>query len=465
MAKTKITEEMKAQRKEAAKLKRLETKLKHRKENIKNFCVDKPLTLETDLADVPAKRLMSMDTKKQLFRTVYQRGWAQAVAFIIQYINDIVHGIDLMIPIAFFILCPKDQPKISASRYFNSPKKYIDLGYKMYIADGSQRLRTLMGFIQGIIPLPILFDENWEGILDRNTKKTLKKETNVYFEELPKEIQEKVKNFRVKYYCHCGTTMKEYQLFFESMNKYQKKLADIEIYNNTYGDSVLFQKALEYLADPDIRTIFQLNDEKSYNMRDVCDESYMKKSDGGAALMGVFKAMMHTSSPKAQGATIPMIEKFLLENKDKNLEDGDINEIVNKFDYVLRICKEIEGKIYGDGQRSENRIRSVFAAVSAIETVLPGIFERNMEEINKAVEAVANFIPSSQDASGTKLKVNAEIEMYIALFCYICGEFDTKKLFNIDIEAALSMSLKNDRSCNLYEALEDYYYNKSKQPA
>lgn len=390
-------------------------------------------------------------------RTKAQRGFLKNVLMMFWLLNDIIHGVLHMEGIALFLLVPKGCPDVSSEDYFADPKKYQADGYKLYILDGSQRIRTIIGFLDGSVTLSELFFE---------TTKTVYSVEKVSYKELPTDAQERFKNTEISYSFSCGSSMKEFRSAFEKRNRLQSKLNNVELLNNMYGHTALFVRCLDELGTKKVIDLLGLSNKKSHNMQDIENE-YMQESDRGSALHSLMKILVHINGDHANADVNTMVENWLKENE--NAKKKDIDSIFSKFRHVLDICNKFDHKfdneIFGGEKKSMNRIRSVLAAVSIMEDNKPGLLEDNMNEINEAIEALHDYMPSAQDASGTKDNINNEIDMYIGFFRYICDENNDSEYGGNNIEASLSYTMRNNRKCELYDALENYYCNKNKMPA
>ncbi len=458
MSKTNLTKkEAKANEKAKAK-----AALKASKERMKliKFCskeMPQDIRMEESSKHITAWDLFLLNQNGGINRTKAQRGFLKNVIMMFWLLNDMIHGILNMEGIALFLLVPKGYPDVSSEDYFADPKKYQAEGYKLYILDGSQRVRTIIGFLDGSVILSELFFE---------AKKKVYSVEKVSYKELPTDVQERFKDTKILYSFGCGNSMKEFRSAFEKRNRLQSKLNNVELLNNMYGHTALFVRCLEELGTKKVIDLFGLSNKKSHNMQDVEDE-YMQESDRGSALHSLMKILVHINGDYANADVNTMVENWLRENE--NATKKDVDTIFKKFRHIMDICSQFnnqfDNEIFGGSKKSMNRIRSVFAAVSIMEDNKPGLLEDNMEEINEVIKALHDYMPSAQDASGTKENINNEIDMYIGFFRYICNENDNSEYGGNDIKASLSYTMKSNRKCELYDALEDYYYNKNKMPA
>lgn len=423
-----------------------ETAMKEREENIKACCrAEEEKRDMKDIGFISAETVEHLDKNGAIDFTESQRGYVKSAEMITALLNDIIHGILMLLnPIKFFMFVPNGMDFITVNTYISDYQKYHDDGYKLMIADGSQRLRTILGFMRNQLELPKLFGKKNGNFLEVK---------NVYFNELTKAGQTRIKTQNLFYVCVCSHSEADFNDIFDKNNRLQTNLNVVELMNNRFGRTKLWKRALSALRDKRIIDLLALSDDKSHDMQDKNEA--MKKSDRGNAVISLLKILVHMNGKYAKGTVNTMVENMLA-NKIYQ-QDEVIDSLFEQLYNIIDICKSFPVEIYGGRKVSVNRVRSIFAAVSIMEKNHKGLMKVNEERIKDVMENIYPYIPSAQDASATEANVNKEIKMYTAMFQYICGIEDRNDLQNAPIDICLRYQLKDGIQIDIKEAIDDYY--------
>lgn len=437
---------------------RKKVNVEERKTHLEALC-----RLQTETREMKSKGFLKADTIYQMFTgrlidfSNYQRGFVKEKKMIIALMSDIIRGILMLLnPIKFFMYVPDGCEYVTIEKYLGESERYRNKGYKLQVADGSQRIRTIVGVMEDKLEIPKL-----EG---HNEKGEYICEKNILFSELPASAQERIRNTDLFYVCVCSHDEEDFNEIFDKANRLQTNLNVVELMNNKFGKTELWKKALQLLKNNHIITLLGLKNNISHDMQNQNEE--MMKSDRGNGVISILKLYWHLCGRYAiSGRSVNEMVADMLEDKSGFNTAEKIEADSNRVIELAKICNELNCKIFGASKRSVNRVRSVFAAVALMEkNKHQGEILANKDEINEVVEAIYRFIPSSQDASATASNVNREIAMYVAMFQYICGFYDASMLQNSTIKSALTFDTKNAH-IDLYAALEDYYAEKNKASA
>lgn len=402
------------------------------------------------------KELILWDKDGILDRIKNQRPYVGKKDFINSIINDLIHECLRLPQIRLFIILEDEQDPIDVNDFVRRPTYYMKKGYHLVIVDGSQRIRTLLGFVLHILELPKLIgpDEDVNKIT-KNTECVSK----VWFNELPKDIQKNILKKKISISINQGS-FKDYIQEFHTQNTNKTQLNQMELNHNIYGYTQMWKDLTELLHKEYIFKLLNLKESMNYDMNDVSDDGYYSNQDRGAALNQIFKMVMHTDDYYLHYSVSDSVDNFT----EKYSDDTKWNEFFPIIKENFEIFKMLNPCVYSrDYKTCMNRMRSVYAAIIAVRK--KGLdFEGNIDAINNVFEHLMQYIPSTKSGCGKKENINAEIDMYIAILRFIInnGEEDDAEVFQYKkIESMLTFDLDGvhyelyPKLCDIYSKLYD----------
>lgn len=408
--------------------------------------------------------ILQWDKNGVLSRINKQRGSTGKTDFKNSILNDLIHRVLNLTPIVFYIVLENGLPEVNVSDFLKSPKKYLNQGYRFCIVDGSQRIRTIVGFLTNILKVPSLISPN---VSLREKTSDTEQVSNVLFSDLPADVQEEILSYKIPFVIEQGT-LKDYVERFYILNSYRTPLNEMEIYHDLYGDTAMWKDTIEMLTMPKYEATQKLlgvKDNICYDMSDTSNEAYYQKNDRGALMKQLFKMMIHVNDNDAhltQGVTAS-IATFL----NKYSDNKKWKEFLPKFlDAMEMMCKTTSNSYTIDFKKSMNRMRSMFAAIVRVLNRNMD-YEGNLDMINNLFEEIILSLPVSQQGCGQSFNINAEVDMYTSILRFILNggcEDDAENFGNQSIESLLTFD-KDGHHYELYPILQDAYYELTKMSA
>lgn len=457
-------------------------KNKEREAFIKEFSLPKAIDFVTDgyINEVTIKELIRLFLKGYLIFPGYQRGSVWKKSTRVSYVNNGIHGILRSPSLEVAIIIPYGKPYITIKEFLKDCRKktpiYVAEGYRMELVDGGQRFRSLLGFHCDEKGYETeLYGEKLSEDEVITIEYTVQE---VKFSELPEEAQIRFEESKLPITGGESRNLNgEINTYFDILNSSRKALSKSDSMHNLFGASLLWEAAYEECANEHTINLLGINQNKSYHhvdtstfMQDDEDEIIKKtnmllmQGDNGKAVYAVLKLLKHVDHQwMAEGTNVnSSIIEMSLDNSEEYDTKEKVETLMERYATIVNLCNLFPEALSSGGKKSENRVRSLFAAVSILNHFHEGLIEQNEKEIHDMFIALQTVIPSSQDGSAKASTINNEIAMYVAMIMYVCGIEDKRCLKQNSIKNSLVFNMSSTHKVDMLTPLEDYFAEKNK---